>query len=108
MMAPLRSFDFLYAPVVKSHLKAIEPKYYSLIEDTITAQLRYEPDVETKNRKPLRHPIMVNAQWEIRFGPGNIFRVFYRINRLANRVEILAIGVKHGDRLLIGGEEVEL
>jgi mRNA-degrading endonuclease RelE of RelBE toxin-antitoxin system len=108
MMTPLLPFDIFYAPIVKSHLKAIEPKYYSLIEDSIEAQLRFEPDIETKNRKPLRRPVTIGAQWEIRFGPDNRFRIFYRINRRANRVEILAIGVKHGDRLLIGGQEVEI
>ena len=108
MTTTVRPFDILYAPIVKLHLKAIEPKYYSLIEDNIKSHLRYEPDVETRNRKPLRHPVTIGAQREIRFGPENRFRVFYRINRQANCVHILSIGVKQGDQLSIGGQEVDL
>jgi hypothetical protein len=35
-------------------------------------------------------------------------RVFYNIDSEAGTVEIVAIGVKERNRLLIGGEEVEL
>jgi len=34
--------------------------------------------------------------------------VFYRVNRLGHAVLILAIGVKVGNKLYIGGEEIEL
>ncbi|MCI0642243.1 MAG: hypothetical protein L0Y72_04240 [Gemmataceae bacterium] len=57
-------------------LKSIEAKYDSLIREKIDEQLRFEPTVETKNRKPLRQPAAFEAQWEIRFGPDNRFRVF--------------------------------
>jgi mRNA-degrading endonuclease RelE of RelBE toxin-antitoxin system len=107
MMTPLRPFNILYAPIVKVHLKSIEPKFYSLIEESIESQLRYEPDTETKNRKPLRRPIAFGAQWEVRFGSGNSFRVFYKVNRQDHQVEILAIGIKQGNRLYIGGQEYQ-
>ena len=100
-------FDLIYAPMVKKHLKAIERKYYSLIRRTIERQLRHEPDVETRNRKPLTRPTELEASWEIRFGSNNRFRVFYEVNRERREVDILAIGVKEGSRLLIGGKEVE-
>ena len=45
---------------------------------------------------------------ELRFGGHNQFRVFYEIDPEHRRVEILAIGIKHGNRLTIGTEEVEL
>jgi hypothetical protein len=48
------------------------------------------------------------AEWEIRFGPGNRFRVFYEVDREEGTVYILAIGVKERERLYIGGEEIEL
>lgn len=88
-------------------LGAIDRKYHSLVRQTIQEQLRFEPDVETRNRKPLRQPMDFAAGWEIRFGPGNRFRVFYRIDKEAEVVRILAIGVKIGNRLFIGGEEVQ-
>jgi hypothetical protein len=71
-------------------------------------ELQFEPDVETRNRKPLKQPVTFEAEWELRFGPDNKFRVFYDINIGYNEVHILAIGVKEGNRLLIGGEEVKL
>ena len=45
---------------------------------------------------------------EMRFGPNNRFRVFYRTDPSIGEVHILAIGVKVGNRLFIGGEEFEL
>jgi mRNA-degrading endonuclease RelE of RelBE toxin-antitoxin system len=103
-----RAFELVYAPQVKEHLKAIERKYFGLIRQEIEAQLQFEPDVETRNRKPLKRAVAFEAEWEIRFGPNNRFRVFYEIDRDAGVVYILAIGVKVRDRLYIGGEEVEL
>jgi len=107
-MAPKGRFNLVYAPQVKQHLRAIERKYYALIRSTIEAQLQFEPDVETRNRKPLKRPVAFEAEWEIRFGPNNRFRVFYEVDREQGEVYILAIGVKQRNRLFIGGEEVEL
>jgi mRNA-degrading endonuclease RelE of RelBE toxin-antitoxin system len=101
-------FKLIYAPGVKDHLKAIEPKYYSLIRGTIEKQLRLEPDVETRNRKPLKRSVEFESPWEIRFGPNNRFRVFYEVNRESRQVHILAIGEKKGSQLFISGEEFEL
>jgi mRNA-degrading endonuclease RelE of RelBE toxin-antitoxin system len=100
-------YALVYAPEVKRHLKAIEQQHYSSIRETIQEQLLFEPDTETRNRKPLRQPAVFEAQWELRFGPDNRFRVFYEIDREQRQVYILAIGVKERNRLLIGGEEVE-
>ena len=68
----------------------------------------FEPGVETRNRKPLRQPAPLAAEWEIRFGPENRFRVLYEIHEDEREVHVLAIGEKEGNRLLIGGEEVGL
>jgi len=101
-------FRLIYAPIVKGHLQAIERRYYSLIRTTIEDQLRFEPNVETKNRKPLKRPSIIGGQWELRFGPDNRFRVFYEVDEVTSEVHILAIGVKERDRLYIAGKEVEL
>ncbi len=45
---------------------------------------------------------------ELRFGPDNRLRVFYRTDYTLRQVHILAIGMKIGNRLLIGGEEFDL
>ena len=104
---PADRFELIYPPTIKAHLIAIEPRYYSLIRKSIEQQLLFEPDVETTNRKPLKRPVALGAKWELRFGPDNRFRVFYRVNYEGRQVVILAIGEKKGNRLFIGGEEVE-
>jgi mRNA-degrading endonuclease RelE of RelBE toxin-antitoxin system len=107
-MTTKQRFLLIYGPITKLHLKTIERKYYSLVRITIEGELRFEPDVETRNRKPLKRPVIFEAEWELRFGPDNKFRVFYEINIESHEVYILAIGVKEGNRLLIGGKEVKL
>jgi hypothetical protein len=79
-----------------------------LIRSTIEERLQHEPEVETRNRKPLRRLPSFGATWELRFGPDNRFRVFYKVRRESSEVHVLAIGVKEGSRLYIGGTEFEL
>ena len=107
-MSPKQKFVLIYAPLTKLHLKTIERKYYSLIRTTIEDELQFDPGVETRNRKPLKRAVAFEAEWELRFGPDNKFRIFYDINIEFHEVHILAIGVKEGNRLFIGGEEVKL
>jgi hypothetical protein len=87
------------------HLDAIERKYHGFIRRVIAEQLSYTPEEETRNRKPLQLPAPYGARWELRFGPRNRFRVFYRVDLEDQTVWVLAIGLKEGNRLFIGGEE---
>ena len=105
VMAKKRPFALVYADEVKDHLRAIEAKYHSVIQTEIETQLLHEPDAETRNRKPLKRPIVFWADWELRLGPDNRFRVFYQVNSGAREVRVLAVGVKERDRLFFGGEE---
>ncbi len=98
----------VYAPVVGDHLRAIDKRYASVIRNKLEEQLLFEPDMETRNRKPLKRMSPLDATWEIRFGPGNQFRVFYDVDREVHEVHILAIGEKRGNLLFIGGEEFEI
>jgi hypothetical protein len=107
-MAKRQPYVLVYDPEVSDHLAAIEPKYHSLIRATVEQQLRFEPKTATRNRKPLERPSGFGARWELRFGPDNRFRVFYRAEAEEHRVRILAVGVKERNRLFIAGEEVEL
>ncbi len=107
-MARKRPYDVSYDPATKKHLSAIEPKYHSLIRAEIEEQLQFEPSKETRNRRPLQQPAPFEATWELRFGPGHRFRVLYGIDEEDREVQIQAIGVKEGNRLLIAGEQVEL
>ncbi len=108
IMGRQQPFALVYDPAVKDHLRAVDLKYHSLIRDTIEEQLLFQPDCETKNRKPLERPVVSEATWELRFGPQNRFRIFYDVDRERREVHILALGEKRGNRVTIGGEEVEL
>jgi hypothetical protein len=72
--------------VSESTEDTIDAKYDHLVREKMEEQLLFEPNVETKNRKPLRQPAPFAAQWEIRFGPGNRFRVLYDIDDEAHTV----------------------
>jgi mRNA-degrading endonuclease RelE of RelBE toxin-antitoxin system len=96
-----------YAREVYEHLDFIERKYHRLIANTIKQQLSHRPDHPTRNRKPLEEPVSFGATWELRFGPHNSFRVFYEVDNSNYVVTILAVGVKTGNRVFIGGEEFE-
>ena len=105
VMVKKQPFVVVYADEVKEHLRAIESKYHSLIQSAVETQLVHEPDVETRNRKPLKRPIAFGADWELRLGPDNRFRVFYSVNAESHEVRVLAIGIKIRAQLFIGGEE---
>ena len=103
-----RPFELTYDPEAAHHLRQIERRHHSLIQQAVKEQLSYEPAIETRNRKPLERVTDLDPIWEIRFGPNDRFRVFYEIDRPSRDVFILAIGVKVGNRLFIGGEEFEI
>jgi mRNA-degrading endonuclease RelE of RelBE toxin-antitoxin system len=108
ILARRQAYTLAFASEVTKHLRAIEAKYHALIREKIGEQLRFEPATEATNRKPLRQPAPFGAAWEVRFGPGNRFRVLYDIDPEARVVQILAVGEKQRERLFIGGEEVQL
>ena len=101
-------FDLIFAPETVDHLSGIERKYHRLIEKTIEKQLTFAPERETHNRKLLEQPAPYGAPWELRLGPNNRFQVFYEVDNVEHTVWGLAIGVKVGNRLFIGGEEFEV
>ena len=102
-------YELLYTTGFKVHLRAIERKHHALIRTTIEEQLCFEPEVRTTNRKPLTETrIFAEGTWEIRFGPDNGFRVFYEVDQKQVAVHVLAVGTKKGNRLYIGGKEIEL
>jgi hypothetical protein len=108
VMGKRQPFALIYDPDVAEHLDAIDAKYHSLIRATIEEQLKFEPSSATRNRKPLERPLALGARWELRLGPDNRFRVFYRVDAAHRQVRILAVAVKDRNRVFIAGEEVEL
>ena len=104
-MSDSGEFRLVFAPETARHVAAIDRKHHGLIRRSIRRLLAYDPDSASRNRKLLQPPAPVESTWEIRFGPGNRFRVFYDVDRDTRTVRILAIGVKVRDRLWIGDEE---
>jgi mRNA-degrading endonuclease RelE of RelBE toxin-antitoxin system len=107
-MARKQPFNLSYDEATKEQLQAIPAKHSSLIRTVIEEQLLFEPENETRNRKPLQQPAPFEATWELRFGPDNRFRVLYGVDHERREVQIQAIGLKKGNRLFVAGEEVEL
>ena len=107
-MARRKGYEFIYDPEVHRRLSAIDRRYHSLIRREIESSLRHKPDMEARNRKPLSRPSVLGTSWELRLGPQDSLRVFYRVDRASREVHILAIGFKRGNRLFVGGEEFDL
>ena len=104
-MSEGKPYSLVYTTAFKRHLKSVHAKHHALIRHTLEKQLQYQPQTKTRNRKPLKKPLVFKAEWELRFGPKNAFRVFYGVE--GGEVIILAFGEKRSNRLFIEGEEVE-
>jgi mRNA-degrading endonuclease RelE of RelBE toxin-antitoxin system len=98
------SYRIVYAPATEEHLRALTARQRTTVFDGVDEQLVHQPAVETRNRKPMRpNPL---APWELRIGD---LRVYYDVEETPESVvTILAIGIKDRNRVMIGGEEVEL
>jgi mRNA-degrading endonuclease RelE of RelBE toxin-antitoxin system len=97
-----------YTATALGHLRDLSARDRAIILDTVDEQLRHQPDVPTRNRKRMRANSV--APWELRV---ENYRVFYDMERATEEatgteVVILAIGLKVGNRVLIGDEEHEL
>lgn len=86
-------FELIYAAQVKAHLKAIDRKFHSLIQQTIGNQLRFEPDIETKNRKPLTRPVEFDADWEMQCARTIASVCFTRLIKLNVRSILQRLGL---------------
>ena len=92
------------SPDSQQQLDELTARERRILLDEIDVQLRYEPNVETRKRKPLDSNEL--ATWELRVGD---FRIFYDVE--TNPVQIVwirAIGRKVRNKLFIGGKEIEL
>jgi mRNA-degrading endonuclease RelE of RelBE toxin-antitoxin system len=102
------AFEVVFDALALDHIEAIERKYDSLIRKAIEEQLVHEPDVQTRNRKPLVRETAIGATWELRCGPGNRFRIFYDVHRDGRVVVVLAIARKIRNQLFVGKDMFEL
>ena len=92
------------SPEAEDHLRALTARERSIVLDAVEDRLVNEPTVETRNRKPMRpNPL---APWELRL---ERLRVYYDVQEEPERVvQVRAIGIKRRDKVLIGGEVIEL
>jgi mRNA-degrading endonuclease RelE of RelBE toxin-antitoxin system len=96
-------FRIEYSPDSAEHLQALTARQQAIILDTVDRQLAHQPNIETKNRKPMRpNPV---APWELRI--GNL-RVYYDLDEAEQVAYIRAIGVKQRNRVRIGKEVIDL
>ena len=96
-------YDIELAPEARDDLKSLRKFEQRVIVTGIDTQLRYEPTVETRNRKRLRPNKL--AEWELRI---DTFRVFYDVDTQEQCVKIEAVGYKKGNQLFIHGEKYQL
>jgi mRNA-degrading endonuclease RelE of RelBE toxin-antitoxin system len=105
------SYRLVFADQLFEHIRAIPSKHHRSIQETLESLLQ-QPATPSRNRKALRVPNALNATWEQRFGEDNEFRAFYQI--LPDETEntftvfVIALGIKEGNQLRIGLEEVTL
>ena len=93
-----------YSPDSEDHLSMLTARQRATVLDEVDRQLRHQPTVRTKNRKPLRPNLL--APWELRI--DNI-RVFYNVEEEPEQVvHIRAVGIKIHSQLWIGKETVDL
>jgi hypothetical protein len=108
-MVPAQPYAIEYEPEAIGHIRVLERKLQGLVFDEIDEQLGFEPLTQTRNRKPLRSSTIFGPEtWELRFGPGNRLRAFYRADAPAGRVYVKGVGIKERNCLRMGGEEVSL
>jgi len=98
------AYGIEFAQSVREQLRVFTAHQRTTVLEAIEEQLSHQPLVETKQRKPLRpNPL---APWELRVGN---FRVFYEVAAdEPDTVRILSVGQKRGNKLYIGGQEIEL
>jgi mRNA-degrading endonuclease RelE of RelBE toxin-antitoxin system len=93
-----------YSPEAEEHLQGLTARQRKIVFDTVDRQLLNQPNVETKNRKPMRpNPV---APWELRIGS---LRVYYDVEEHPeSKVVVAAVDVKERNRVRIGGEIIDL
>jgi mRNA-degrading endonuclease RelE of RelBE toxin-antitoxin system len=93
-----------FSPEAVEHLEAFTARQQTIVLATVDQQLRFQPMVETRNRKPMRpNPL---APWELRIGT---LRVYYDLTDAPESIVFIrAVGIKRRNRIWIGGEEIQL
>jgi mRNA-degrading endonuclease RelE of RelBE toxin-antitoxin system len=93
-------YQIEFTPEALDDLTALKKNEQNEILDSIEEQLRFEPTIETRNRKRMRlNPV---AEWELRIGR---FRILYNVEEEVKIVSIEAVGIKIGSNLVFRGKK---
>ena len=98
------AYRLRFTESAENHFAQLSARQQAIVVDAVKVQLKNEPLRETRNRKQLRpNPL---APWELRVG---FLRIFYEVDGLEpDLVNVLAIGVKKGNRLVVSGKEIQI
>jgi mRNA-degrading endonuclease RelE of RelBE toxin-antitoxin system len=93
-----------YSPDALNHLAYLKKRDQRVVVDGIERNLSHKPLRMSRNQKRMRPNLL--ADWELRL--GNL-RVYYLVRESPlNRVSVVAVGKKLGNRVFIAGEEIAL
>jgi len=96
-------YHIIWYPDTREHFRYLTARQRSIVFDSVEEQLVNEPTAETRNRKEMRPNSL--ASWELRIGD---LRVYYDVTEESQTVTVIAVGIKRGNRVFIGGEERQL
>jgi mRNA-degrading endonuclease RelE of RelBE toxin-antitoxin system len=98
------AYRIQFTESAEDHFAELSARQQAIVLNAVKVQLRYAPLRETRNRKQLRpNPL---APWELRVG---FLRIFYEVDALeSDLVNVLAIGIKRGNRLIVSGKEMHI
>jgi mRNA-degrading endonuclease RelE of RelBE toxin-antitoxin system len=97
------AYEIVFSDDARAHLSGFAAGQRRIILGRVGALLASEPARETRNLKVLRpNPL---SKYELRIGA---FRVFFEVDQESNKVLVLAVGRKEGNRLTIAGKVVML
>ena len=89
-----------YTRTTIDHLRQLTARQRGIVIDTVDEQLTHEPTTETRNRKEMLPNSL--ASWELRISD---LRVYYDVTEEPQTVTVVAVGIKRGNHVFIGGEE---
>ena len=97
------AYTFEYSEDAIEHIRVLPAYRRRTIVDQLEDRLVHEPTVSTRHRKPMDpDKKLYVAPWELRLGD---LRVYYAVE--AEKVIVVAVGVKRREKLFIGGREVK-
>jgi mRNA-degrading endonuclease RelE of RelBE toxin-antitoxin system len=96
-------YDIVYTAEALEDLEWFRKHEQNEIVDGVDQQLRYQPTLETRNRKRMRRS--EQAEWELRIGD---FRVLYNVDGQVQIVEIQRVGEKRGNSFFFRGRKETL